>query len=325
MKKRFIADLKKGDKIERETFAVKAYKKTISRANKPYVDLELADKTGTLRAKIWSEALDFCDDVKEGDVVSVSGTVDEFNGTLQAIIQNLKQETKYDLSDFLQRSDKGIEAMFAEIQKESQGIKNLHLKSLLKNIFTDPDFSVLYKEAPAGYTVHHAYVGGLMEHTLELVSMVTGVIKDYPLINADLLRCGAILHDIGKVFEYKVSTTISFQTQGKLLGHLFLGTEFVKSKAPADMPKELLDEVLHILLSHHGEPQLGSAVRPMTAEAVAVHVLDYASSKINMAYGAIHKESLTGEFTAYHRQLQTELYRSAYLYQGMEAEPELPL
>ncbi len=322
MKQIFISDLGKGQVVEGETFAIKFYKRTASRSNKPYVDLELADKTGAIRAKIWTDSLKNCEDSKEGDIVKIKGVVEEFAGSLQIIINKLSVVKDYDLGDFLQKSENDSETMFLEIKEKVDLVKNPHLKKLLANILEDEKFVKKFKEAAAAYRVHHAYVGGLLEHIIECLSLSEAVVEKYPKLNKDLLIAGIILHDIGKVYEYKISTTITFSTEGKLLGHIFIGAELVKNKAPKDIPEALLNEILHIILSHHGEEAFGSPVRPMTPEAVTVHALDLASKDIHMAYIAIHQGILTQDFTPYHRQLGTELYRSPYL--GGVEDQELP-
>lgn len=318
MKNLYIQDLQKGADLKEELFAVKSYKKTVSRSNKPYIDLDLADKTGSVKAKIWTENIKNCEEAQDGDVVKIDGTVEEFSGILQIVVSFLKKEKQFEAKDFLETTKKNIDKMFEELKKEITTVKNKFLKELLINVFADDDFRERFKKAPAGYRVHHAYLGGLLEHTLETIHFSKAFFAKYPKLNYDLLTCGLILHDVGKVFEYKISTTISFYPQGKLLGHIFLGAEFVKSKTPKGMPEDLLDEVLHLILSHHGTMEYGSPVKPMTPEAIAIHVVDFSSAQVFMAYKAIHGEGFTDVFTAFHRQLQTELYRSPYIQDFVE-------
>lgn len=313
MKQIFVQDLKRGDAVFGETFAVKYYKKGATRNNKPFIDIELADKTGTIRGKVWSDDLTNCKEAKEGVVASINGTVEDFNGALQLKITNLDIVKEFELSNFQMKSKFDIEKMYAEIEGAISKIKNPHIKNLLETIFKDKNFAEDFKNASAAYRVHHNYVGGLLEHTVEVAHIAKALLDKFPKINADVLMAGALLHDIGKMQEYEVGTTITISKEGKLLGHIFLGTEYVKNKAPKDMPEDLLDEVLHLILSHHGELQFGSPITPMTAEAVALAACDRTSSQTNMAYNAIHEGTITDEFTQYHKQLGTELYRSPYL------------
>lgn len=311
MAKLFISDLKVGDSVFGEVFAVKSYKKGATRNNKPFVDIELADNTGAIKGKIWSDDMSNCQSVSEGDVISVNATVEEFMSAPQLKITNLAKTEKYELSELQQTSQFGIEDMWADIDRTIAQTKNPHLKKLLENVFND-DFTQKFKHSAAAYRVHHAYVGGLLEHTWEMLRMAQSLKSHFPKINMDLVNTGILLHDIGKVSEFNISTTIVITDPGKLLGHIFIGAEQVKNAAPQDIPQDLLNEVIHIVLSHHGELQYGSPVVPKTTEAIAVNTLDQASSKMNMAYNHIHGELGSETYTQYVSQLGTELYRSPY-------------
>lgn len=311
MKKAFIADLKEGDSLYGEVFAIKSYIKKASRNNKPYIDLELTDRTGLIKAKIWSEDLPNCETAHEGDVVEINGTVEKHNG-LYIKITNLKITNNYNLSDIQQKTLFDISKMWEDIQKAIDDIKNPHIKLLLSNIFNE-DFIETFQKAPAAYRVHHAYVGGLLEHTWEMLEMSRSIKEHFPKVNLDLVRAGIILHDCGKAVELKIGTTIDISDKGKLLGHIYLGTELISKNKPQNMPDDLYNEILHIVLSHHGELQFGSPVPPMTTEAIIVNVLDIASSRINIAYGHIHNTLGTEKYTPFVSQLGTELYRSPYI------------
>lgn len=310
-KKIYISDFKQGDAVFSEVFAVRSYKKAATRNNKPFIDIELADATGTIKAKIWSDDLGNCDVVTEGDVVNINGTVEDFMGRPQLKITNLKKTEKYELSELQQVSEFNIDEMWNDIKKIIDGLSNPHLKDLLNNIFTE-EMVERFKKSPAAYKVHHNYAGGLLEHTWEMVKIAQSIKKHFPKINMDLVNTGLILHDIGKVSEFEMTTTVTFTNHGKLLGHIYIGAEIVKHSAPPDMPQDLLDEVLHIVLSHTGLTEFGSPVVPMTAEAMAVHVIDNTSSKIRIAYTQIHGGLGNDQFTQYVPQLGTELYRSPY-------------
>ncbi len=310
MKKIFIENFKIGDSIFGETFAVKSYVKKASRNNKPYIDIEFADRTGTLKGKIWSDDFVNCATVSEGEVVLVNGTIDEFNGP-QLRVTNLSITDKYEIEDLQQRSQFDIDKMWEDVNKTINDIKNPHIKLLLKNVFTE-NFIEIYKKSPAGLYVHHGYYGGLIEHVTEMLEAAKSLKFHFPKINMDLVNAGIILHDIGKAMEFEISTAITFTNKGKLLGHIYLGAEKVNSSAPKDMPEDLLDEIVHIILSHHGEIEYGSPVVPKTTEAIAVWTLDNSSSKLNIAYKHIHGELGSDLYTQYIKHLNTELYRSPY-------------
>lgn len=310
-KKLYITDLKVGDSVFGEIFAIKSFTKKASRNNKPYIDVELTDRSGSIRGKIWSDDIANCDQLEAGDVAEVNATIEEFNGP-QMNITNLKKTEKYELSEVQQTSKFDIERMWGDIEKTITNIKNPHLKNLLSNVF-DQETVNLYKKSAAAYKVHHAYSGGLLEHCWEMLKMADGIKDHFPKINMDIVNTGIILHDIGKMDEYEITTTIGFIDKGKLLGHMYMGAERIKNNLPKDMPEDLANEIIHIVLSHHGSKEMGSPVLPKTTEALAVYTFDLASARMNTAYQHIVSEAGTEKYTPYIPQLETELYRSPYL------------
>ncbi len=312
MKNIFVDKLEEGMSLFGELFAVKAYKKGTTRQDKPYIDIELSDRTGAVRGKIWPDHMDKCEVTGEGDVVKIDASVEIYNSAPQLRIVSLAKETEYDPSDFQAVSEYEDKEMVAKVEKSIDSVKNKHLKTLLKNVF-DKDFMKKFAESSAAYRVHHAYKGGLIEHIVEMLYLSEAVLDRYPKMNGDLLVTGILLHDIGKTVEYKSGLTVQITTRGKLLGHIFIGANYVFGKAPKEMPESLLDEVIHMILSHHGELQFGSPVVPITAEAIALSQLDRLSSNINSSYQAIHGLDKKEEFTSYIKNLGAELYRSPYL------------
>lgn len=312
MKKLFINDLKVGDQIFGEIFAVRSFVKKASRNNKPYYDLELADKTGTIKGKVWSDDFGTTFTATDGDVVSINGTVEEFMDTPQLRITNMAKVEKFELSDLQQRSKFETEKMWSDVEKTMGEIKNPHIKKLLDNVFSDAETLNRFKTGPGAFKIHHNYVSGLLEHTWEMLNLAKPLKAQYPKMNMDLVNAGIILHDIGKAFEFDMNTTVVFRNEGKLLGHIFLGAEIVKERAPKDMPEDLLDEMLHIVLSHVGEKEHGASVVPMTPEAMAVYVIDFSSFRLNLAYETVQGSSGSEMFTQYVPHLSAELYRSPY-------------
>jgi len=313
MKKLFIEDLKVGDSVFGEVFAVKLYKKTSTRNNRPYIDITLSDRTGNIRGKIWSDDMASCETVCEGDVVNISATVEDFNNLPQIKITNLSKVDKYNLEDFQPTSERDIDKMFEEVEGAIEDVKNPSLKKLLKEFLDDKETVEEYKRGAGGYTVHHDYLGGLLDHTTEMLSYVPALCKTHPKINKDMLVTGIIFHDIGKIYDYEVKTTITITPKLKLLGHIFTGAEKVQSYGKkTKMNEDLLDEVLHLILSHHGQMEFGSPVIPKTPEAIVLHLLDDMSSKLNTAFQALGLVEGEDLFTGYHRIFGTELYRSPY-------------
>jgi 3'-5' exoribonuclease len=312
MKNLYVKDLKEGISLFAEDFALKNLRKSVTKAGKPYYDLELSDSTGTIKGKVWSENMSNIGEIEVGKVYSFDGTVMSDSFGTQINIVKATGSTDFVSSNFVPKSANDIPKMKTEFEKFANDIKNKHLKKLVWEIL-DSELYPRFLTSPAAYYIHHAYEGGLLEHTLDMLEMSKSVKIRYPNINYDLLVTGIIFHDIGKIFEYSLGTSIGVTKEGKLLGHVFIGAEYVKSHSVKDFPQDLLDEIVHMILSHQGQLEFGSPIKPKTAEAVALYHLDDASTKINAAYNVIHGLDNDTEFAPYHKQLGVELYRSPYL------------
>lgn len=312
MKNLYVKDLKANDSLFGEYFAVKSFQKKTGKMGE-YADIVLSDKSGELKAKMWSEALGKATPVGEGEIAAVTAKVqDDPKYGMQLIVSDFVPATDFDPNDFMATSKFGVTEMWTELLDYKKRIKNKFLGELISTVF-DKETTERFQNSAAGLTVHHAYKGGLLEHTLEMLKMSDSLQTRYPRINKDLLIAGIILHDLGKVVEYETGLTVKITTRGKLLGHIMIGTEMIRSAAPKDMPQDLLDELSHLVLSHHGELEFGSPVKPRTVEAIAISRFDDASAKINAAYNMIQELGEGVEFSAYHRQLGTEIYNSPYL------------
>jgi 3'-5' exoribonuclease len=218
------------------------------------------------------------------------------------------------LADFQPTASKDTEKMFGEITDAVDKIKNPSLKKLLNEFLKDKNTVEEYKKGAGGYTVHHDYLGGLLDHTTEMLSYVPAIYKTHPQINKDMLITGIIFHDIGKIHDYKVTTTIAITPKLKLLGHIFTGAEMVKKYGEkTEMDEDLLDEVLHMILAHQGSLKFGSPVLPKTPEAMILYRLDDMSAKLNTAFKLLgSSEEGDDRFTNYQRNLETDLYISPY-------------
>jgi len=312
MKNLYVKDLKANDSLFGEYFAVKSFQKKTGKMGE-YADILLSDKTGELKAKMWSEALTKATPVAEGDIAAVTAKVqDDPKFGMQLIVTDFVPATDFKAEDFMAASKFDVSEMWSELQDYKKKIKNKYLGELIDNVFST-EVTGKFQTCAAGLTVHHAYKGGLLEHTLEMLKMSDSLSSSYPKINKDLLIAGIVLHDIGKIVEYETGLTVKITTRGKLLGHIMIGTEMIRSAAPKSMPADLLDELSHLILSHHGELEFGSPVKPRTVEAIAISRFDDASAKINAAYNMIQELGEGVEFSAYHRQLGTEIYNSPYL------------
>lgn len=312
MKTLYVKDLKANDSLFGEFFAVKSFQRKTGK-NGEYADLMLSDKSGEIKAKMWPEALLKAEPVAEGEIAAVTANVqDDPKYGMQLIVSDMVKAKDFKDDDYMAASKFDTEKMWLELISYKAKIKNKHLKTTFDAIFT-PEITECFKSSAAAISVHHAYKGGLLEHTLEMLRMSDFLDERYPKVNSDILIAGIIFHDLGKVSEYETGLTVKMSTTGKLLGHIFIGAEMIKQAAPKDMPNDLLEELLHLVLSHHGELEFGSPVKPKTVEAIAISRFDDSSAKINAAYNVIHGLAANTEFSPYHKQLGVELYRSPYL------------
>jgi 3'-5' exoribonuclease len=308
----FVNELKDGDFLSDQVFSIEEIQQHKTRSQAPYYRLILQDKTGEISAKIWQDDFANCRlrDIESGDVVKIDAEVSIYNEQLQLTIKVLEETEDYDVSDLLQASDKNLEKMYTQITDEVNKIKNADLKKLLKKLFKDTKFLKRYKRSPAAELVHHDFIGGLMEHTLEMTDIAKALLKYYPKADKDLVIVGVILHDIGKVYELDVKKTALVRTkEGRLIGHVVQGVDLVKSILPKDFPSELWLKLEHIILSHQGELEFGSPVRPAIIEAAIVHYSDRASSQVRQFQKAINLgEGRTKGFSEYQKYIQTQVY-----------------
>jgi len=293
MKKQFIKDLKPGDRVD-SLFAVK-FKKPVKNYVKGYMyEARVADKTGEITAKYWGDndensVQKLYDDFQKPDVIRVTGTANEYMGRLEIGISKtdrdiLEKTDEYDVTDFVASSERDIDEMMNELTGTAESIKNAHLKTLLEKMLKDEKFIDRFKKSPASMMYHQNCVGGLLEHTLNVVKICETLCEIYPVLDRDLLIAGALLHDVGKVFELEVSTVIDVSEDGMLRGHIIIGEEFVNEriKKIIDFPETLKLKLLHMILSHHGEKRFGAPKEPQLPEAVALHYADYCDAKVDL-------------------------------------------
>lgn len=310
----FVKDLREGTFISDQVFSIEEIQQHKTRAQNPYYRLILQDKSGEIVAKIWQDDFPNCHlkNVNSSDVIKIDGEISMYNGQLQLIIKKLDKTDNYDISDLLQASDRNLDEMFTQIQKEIEKLENKDLKKLFKNIFNNDAFVKRFKRTPAAEKVHHDFIGGLMEHILEMIDTAKPMLKYYPEADRDIVTSGIILHDIGKVYELGVKKTALIRTTaGKLIGHIVQGVEFVKEKLPKDFPEKLWLKIEHIIVSHQHQVdnEYGSPTKQATIEAAIVHSVDYASSHVRQFQKAIKLgEGHTPGFSDYQKWIATQVY-----------------
>lgn len=272
-----VQNLEKYLHTEIVTYYIVIEKELREGAREPYIRLKLGEKTGSVSANIWNNAQHYATLFDIGDVVKIKGLVKDYKGQLQITINNIRiaEPDEYNLGDFIVTTKKDISELGDVLFRYIEGIKEDNTKQLLKAVFEDVDFFTLFAQSPAAKTWHHNYVGGLLEHTVTVTTICDFVSKLYE-VDRDLLIAGALLHDIGKVYEYQQKVVVEFSNVGRLIGHINIADHIVAKKAEEldAFPADLLMKIRHLILSHHGEPEKGTARIPQIIEAIILHYAD---------------------------------------------------
>ena len=302
MKTSFVSDL--GTEQTITTFFL-VHEKEIrnTRDGKAYLRLELGDRSGTIEARMWDQFEAIAKDVGRDDFVKVNARVEIYRNRPQLSLQQLRRAKpeEVDLADFLPHTKEDVGKLWAQLLEYANSIDNPWLNKLVNGIINDPATAARYKRAPAAKVMHHAYLGGLLEHVIGLCGLAKQVAAHYPELNADLLLTVAILHDVGKLDELCYDRAIGYTTEGQLLGHIVMELETV-SKAMDSIegfPPNLKAVVQHLLISHHGQYEFGSPKLPMIREAMVFHYLDDMDSKMAAVRAALVTESGDDEWSAY--------------------------
>lgn len=320
-----IASLKEGDWVE-EIYLVTLKQVSTAKNGVTYLSLKLADKTGEIDGRLWDNADEMAGKFEREDFVRIKGMASNYQGSMQIKMKALEKvdDSRVDIANFLEASPRNIDEMEKEIKAIVPLVQNRHLRQLMNAFLNDTEFLESFKRVPAAKTLHHNYIGGLLEHVLELITLVRDVAKHFPSVDVDLLTVGAFLHDIGKVRELMVKKSIGYTTEGRLLGHISLGYEMIVEKVNAipGFPRELSMLLKHIVLSHHGEYEFGSPKRPKIQEAIVINYLDDLSAKINNFQSTLKKENVTaGEWTGFSKMHDRYLYRQT-TYDDPAGEPD---
>ena len=295
---KYINQYKEGDRVN-GIFLCKQKHSAVTRNGKSYETVILQDKTGSLDGKIWDPGSMGIEEYEALDYIDIGADVTEFNGQLQFNIKRLRVagEGEYDPADYLPVSSKDRGKMYSDLLSIIDSIENAYIKKLLQAFFVeDEQFIKAFKTSSAAKSVHHSFVGGLLEHTLSVTRLCEYYCSAYPILKRDLLLSCAILHDIGKVREFSFFPENDYTDEGNLLGHIVMGSEMVSRKA-ADIdgfPPKLLNEIKHCILSHHGELEFGSPKRPSLIEAFALNLADNTDAKIETFTEVLMQTEETG-------------------------------
>jgi 3'-5' exoribonuclease len=283
MKPAYVADLVPDQTIT-SFFLVVEKEIRSTREGKSYLRLELGDRTGTVESRMWDRFEQSAAGIVRDDFVKVQARVETYRNKLQLLLDRVRraEPAEVDLEDFYSHTEANVDELWGRLREHAAGVHNPWLRQLLDSVLDDPEISPRLRLAPAAKSMHHAYLGGLLEHVVSLCELAFVVAARYPEANRDLLVTGAVLHDIGKVYELSYDRSLGYTTEGQLVGHIVMAVEIVGRKAGAipGFPNELATLVKHMILSHHGQYDFGSTKLPMFREAVMLHYLDDLDSKM---------------------------------------------
>jgi 3'-5' exoribonuclease len=285
----------------------------------PYLSLMLGDRTGELDAKMWDNVAEIMETFDRGDFVKVKGLIQIFHNRPQLTIHKLRRvaESEIDFADFFPASQRDPAEMWTELRAIAAAMHHPHLKGLIEALLDDPEIARRYRTAPAAKQIHHAWLGGLIEHVLSLCGLAKQVAAHYRFIDYDLLLTGVVLHDIGKIYELNYERGFSYSSEGQLLGHMVIALRMVADKLRGlpEFPVRLRALVEHMIISHHGQLEFGSPKVPQFPEALLLHYLDDMDSKMECMRSTLEKDShVEGFFTGYNAALdRTVLKKDKFL------------
>ncbi len=284
-----------------------------TREGKPYLRLELGDRSGTIEARMWEQFEAAAKGINRDDFVKVQARVEMYRSRPQLSVMQVRlaKPEEIDLADFLPQTKADVAKLYAELLEYATSISNSWLKKLVTGILSDPDIAAKYKRAPAAKVMHHAYLGGLLEHVVSLCGLAKAVAAHYPELDVDLLLTAAMLHDVGKLDELGYERAIGYTVEGHLLGHIVLEVQTIAKAMDAieGFPPNLKTVIQHMLISHHGEYEFGSPKLPMIREALVFHFLDDLDSKLAAVRTALAGDSGEAEWSAYSRALGRKFLR----------------
>lgn len=317
MARQFIDEISDGEPVE-EVFVLADKQIRANRNGDGYLLADLRDKTGSLHGLLWNVSEDLLSHINTGDYVKVKGKAQLYNGNMQLIMTriDLVSQTDIDPEDFQAGTNQDVKKLFEKLQDFLQGISTPPLRKLMQVYLSDETLMENLRTAPAGTKAHHAYLGGLLEHIVNLLEVGSRIVDLYPSINPDLLTAGIFLHDLGKVRELGYESTFVYTDEGQLIGHLIIGIEMLNEKIQQlEGQGEQLDEetvlrLKHMIASHHGCYEFGSPKLPMTPEAIALHHLDNLDAKVNEYASIIDSDpNKKSHWTPYNPRTDRKLFK----------------
>jgi len=283
--------------------------------NKPgqYLSLTLSDASGQIEGRVWEEGETVAASFEEGDVIRVRGKIERFQDQLQLRVSSIERPSPEEIApdQFLPPCRRDIGPLEEDLRATIESIESPYLRRLVDSFYDDAEFMERFRRAPAAVRLHHAYVGGLLEHTVEVLSLLEGLCQHYPDIDRDLVMSGALLHDIGKLEELASTTTFDYTDLGRLIGHIAISDQMVCDAMDAieGFPEHTRMMVRHLILSHHGSREMGSPEPPKTLEAMALHQVENADAQVNRVWRTIakHRDGVA-KWTDWDRLLERHIY-----------------
>jgi 3'-5' exoribonuclease len=315
MKDFYIAEAARFEnQVITSSFVVVSKQAKPKKSGELYLALVLADRTGHLEAKMWDNVSDHINCFEQDDFIKVRGLINKFNGRFQLTLHKVRslRESEIEFDDYLPRTTKDINALWRTLGEFVSSFRDPHLKALLEAFMADPRIEHAYKTAPAAKSLHHAFIGGLLDHVVSLFQLCDLACRNYPnMIDRDLLLTGAFLHDIGKVQELTFARSFTYTTRGQLLGHMIIELEMLQQKLALlpGFPEEYKTLIEHLIISHHGKYEFGSPKMPMFPEALMLHYLDDLDSKMESMRAHFLREP-EAEWTTYNASLERPLLNS---------------
>jgi 3'-5' exoribonuclease len=308
----YLQDIKQGEKIS-SSFLVAEKNMAFSLKGAPYLSVKLKDKTGELDGKVWDNAVEFDQQFKKGDIIAIEGRANTYKNSIQISIISIKKCNWEEIepTDYLPAAKGDVIAMYDELLAFVETVQNKPLRELLYAFLKEDKTAELFKRAPAAKGFHHIYLGGLLEHTLSVVKLLSKMADHYQYLDRDMLIAGGILHDIGKIYEFSYDHLIEYSDEGRLIGHIVMGVEMINKKIAdlPDFPVQLALELRHVILSHHGEFEYGSPKRPKTMEALVVHYMDDLDAKLNAFQSFTADGNVDSDWSNYNRFFERYLYK----------------
>ena len=309
MKDFFLSDCGRFEnKVIVSSFVVVAKQVKPKKNGGPYLALVLGDRCGQIEAKMWDNVEDAVDGFEQDDFLKVKGLVNKFKNRFQLTIHKLRKlaDSEVDFADYLPKTTKDIDELWRTLEDFVRAFRNPHLKALIEAFMADPLIAAGYRNAPAAKSMHHAYIGGLLDHVVSLFRSCDLVSRNYPQVDRDLLLAGVFLHDLGKIHELSYNRSFAYTNRGQLLGHMVIELEMLQEKIAGipNFPAELKTLLEHLIISHHGQYEFGSPKLPMFPEALMLHYLDDLDSKMESMRAHFEREAQSdSSWTTYNSSL----------------------